>query len=267
MNSEEFFKKLEIPINTELDKQVINVDFEKTLDLDFIKNLDSASDRSATNLPGAYGAVFGNVEYLKHPVIQRKWKNIKSVLKKDFFIASSSNTLNSIEKIINSPSQTGVRSTIYCTNKSGEYATSSLKVYDIEEGVFIEETAVGIIYTHAMLKRGVPVVFGVNCLPYPCSDGNEEDVSTNHYVLVVGMGNDGNNYFYAWDIASTYPFQYLENGIFYNGGVFSENKIYLDKNWPGLLRADNTWGSSYSQSRQPYKVTRIFRSYPLKRSI
>jgi len=210
-------------------------------------------------LPGGYCTYYGRKELLLEPSIVNIWPNVNSVLFENNFIGGAT-TLDSANEIIKQPSKKGDNST--CINIDGSHQTT-FKLFDIEDGVYIDNVISGISYTRFALTNGVPVIFGVNFLNYSESSP-EKDVSTNHYVVVVGMGNDGRNYFHAWDIGALFPHPYLHNNVVFNGGTYWGNRLYLDDIWPGLLRADKPWNNSYSINRQSYRVTKIFKSCKFK---
>ncbi len=235
---------LDIPEQTNL-----SLGFELDININ-----DSIDNTEYNGLPGAYGTYIGNIQLLNKTKIVIHWPEITSVLVTKHFRCCGSATLDTIEEIIKKPSKKGVKHT--CLPKQDlNIELKKFKTYNLEEGVYIENTVSGIISTITALKNGTPVIFGVNCFPY-LIDGNE-DSSTNHYIIIVGMGNDGRNFFSAWDLGAKFPFSHLLNGIVYDGGTFCENKLYIDNKWPGMIKADKSWNNSFSSMRQPYIVTQI----------
>lgn len=215
-------------------------------------------DDKWSNLPGAYGTYCGNPEQLNIPAITEPWPIISCVLNENNFTGKNNTTLKIANNILYQRANNNNRHTIRSTTESPEIT----QLYNINTGTFIENAVLGLLYTIEAIKNGTPIIFGVNCQPNIIDSDTDE--STNHYIIIVGMGNDGRNFFYGWDVAcllSTNGDQCV--GRDEKEGISKANKIYLDTNWPGLIRADSQWQNFYASARQPYKVTQILKTFTL----
>lgn len=213
-----------------------------------------------SNLPGCHGTYCGNPSQLNILPITTPWPSVNPVLnlpKGD--IGQVSHSLELADKIIKNFS---IRNRYTVFPPSGQ--PNILQIYQLNTGTIIENTVQGLLYTIRSLEAGSPVVFGINYNPYNNDNINSLDSSTDHYIIIVGMGNDGRNFFWALDIGSLlcdYTDSKKENPPLL--GLSPNNKIYLDKNWPGLLKADSSWSNCFASTKQPYKVTQILRSFVL----
>lgn len=207
------------------------------------------------NLPGSYGAYSGNIEELSKQYITQKWLVVNLGLDTQKISTHSFDSLKISDDILKGCLQNNKQYTIY----SNDGVPEIIQLYDISTGTYIDKSVKGILYTIETLKMGIPVVFGVNSLPYEIADSS--DVSTSHFIVILGMGNDGRNYFYGWDTGCLLLNGERNKGDDENLGLSQSNKLYLDTEWPGLIRADETWPNYYSKARQPYKVTQIFRTF------
>lgn len=211
-----------------------------------------------SNLPGSYGAYCGDIERLNIPLLTECWPNVPTILNEKNFRGIGNDSLEISEQIIFHSSFNNTQYTI--RSEHGEL--EPIRLYDLSLGTFIDNVVTGLLYIMNALKCGVPVIAGVNCQQYS-SVGNLDE-STDHYIVIVGMGNNGRNYLLGWDTACL-----LSEGrrIDMGGkveGISSENKIYLDADWPGLLRADEVWPNFYAVARQKYKITQIFKTFILQ---
>jgi len=119
----------------------------------------------------------------------------------------------------------------------------TFQIYKRASGVDRTETVKGISYIVNALQSNIPVVIG---LDYG-SPSKNADSTTNHFVVVVGMGSvNGRNYFNYYDNLTSY-------GLF---GASTTNRLYYD-NSTGLISGNFTCpGAS-----KFYKIAQIRRSY------
>ncbi len=212
-----------------------------------------------SNLPGSYGTYCGLPNSLDIPNITEPWQTIYPVLHANNFIGCDyDNSFKIAEGILNKRAINNNKYTLFSNSGKLEF----LQIYEIGTGTFIQNVVNGILYTVKSLEIGIPVIFGVNCQNYPSE--NNSDESTNHHIIIVGMGNDGQNYFLGWDLACLFSNYNNPSEFNVQDAISVTNKIYLDKNWPGLLQARNTWSNFYACNRQPYKVTQIFKTFNLE---
>lgn len=209
-----------------------------------------------SNLPGAYGAYLGDVNQLKTPQLIYKWENIDPVLDDINLPLREEDVLFAIENVLNQILVNNNRYTIYNLNKENEV----LKLYDINSGTYIDNVVKSISYIFDSLTSGIPVIMGVNCQQHGIV--NNMDESTNHHIMIVGMGNDGRNYLHGWDIIALLNNPNMPEE--YKNALSVTNKIYFDNNWPGLLKAEKPWINSYAKARQEYKITHLLKTFIYK---
>lgn len=94
----------------------------------------------------------------------------------------------------------------------------TIQIYTTAGGADSTSVKDGIGYLISALNRGIPVVIGIDDDATQSSNPNT-DASTDHFVVIVGMGTDAiGNYFSFYDNASGYASQ----------GAHAENKLYFD---------------------------------------
>lgn len=98
------------------------------------------------------------------------------------------------------------------------------------------------------LQRGIPVVVGVD--DQPGSPNVQTDNTTDHFVVIVGMGHDSNgNYFIFYDNASGDPAQ----------GANPNNKLYYNPT-TGIISGQSQTSYALDPTMHPYIVTMIRKS-------
>lgn len=122
--------------------------------------------------------------------------------------------------------------------------SSNMYPYNESKGVNKEQTEKAVGYIKNALEKGVPVVVGVD--DEDGSPGNY-DKTTDHFLVVVGMGNDENgNYFRVYENATSDKSE----------GTAPNNKLYYNSECSkieGIQKFDN----SYSESVRCYVVSQV----------
>lgn len=115
--------------------------------------------------------------------------------------------------------------------------------YNESEGVNKEQTEKAVNYIKGALENGVPVIVGVDD-----NDGSPNyDKTTDHFLVVVGIGNDDNgNYFRVYDNATS---DLLE-------GTNPDNKLYYNPD-TSKIEANKQFDNSYSQEVRCYIVSQV----------
>ncbi len=127
-------------------------------------------------------------------------------------------------------------------NTSGQ----TIQIYAQSGGVNVDAVKDAIGYLKSALQRGIPVIVGIDDIDG--SSNPQTDNTTDHFVVIVGMGTDTHgNYFSFYDNASGDPSQ----------GTNINNKLYFDSSsW--LIKGRSQ--TSYASSLRDYKVTMIRKS-------
>jgi hypothetical protein len=129
------------------------------------------------------------------------------------------------------------------------------QVYTEQNGINLDNTGKGVAYLISALHRGIPVIVGVDYEPGSVYN-KKTDNSTDHFVVIVGMGTDSNgkNYFNFFDNGSY-------NRPYYNWGASLDNKFYFDSVTGSLMGSSKT-PLCYNMGGT-YQVTQIRKSKPL----
>ncbi|MDR4954664.1 hypothetical protein REB14_20985 [Chryseobacterium sp. ES2] len=138
-------------------------------------------------------------------------------------------------------------SNYYDVDSQGNKQT--FQIYTEQDGVNLNDLYKGVSYLKYALSKGIPVIVGIDdAAGHP---GNL-DKSTDHFVVIVGMGTDSNgNFFRFYDNAS---------GIDpINQGANSENKLYYK--YPQRIFTGKTNCTAYrAGTEHDYIVTMIRKS-------
>jgi hypothetical protein len=148
-------------------------------------------------------------------------------------------------------SNAGYKISSYFLDYVGEFSPNNvihfetIQVYTELDGINVSEIDHALDYLYSALKRGIPVVAGVNTKTG--SSNPLTDNTTDHFIVIVGMGSDNNgNYFSFYDSADaevdkvTHP----------------DNKLYFNNNkFKGKSKADYANGFDYT-------LTQIRKSKP-----
>ena len=163
-----------------------------------------------------------------------KWKTISSVIPKDKFVGweVGGNCFKLSKKQIEVMGYT----------IGGANEPTNIYPYNENTGVNVTETQKAIKYISDALENKTPVVIGVD----DAKGSPNMDKTTDHFLVVVGMGNDKRgNFFVVYDNATSDREE----------GTNSANKLYYDSKSKKITgRIPN----SYSQdSPRPYVVSQV----------
>lgn len=134
--------------------------------------------------------------------------------------------------------------------KISEYYALGQTFVTYKESTGVDKNAAkdGVSYLISALQRGIPVIAGVDHTPGP-SPGNPDN-TTDHFVVIVGMGTDANGkYFRFFDNATNYP----------SKGASSSNKLYYNET-SGIIKGQTSVTYTNGTSLPLYTVTQIRKS-------
>lgn len=138
-------------------------------------------------------------------------------------------------------------SNYYDVDSQGNKQT--FQIYTEQNGVNLNDLYKGVSYIKYALSHGIPVIVGIDDATR--SPGNLDN-STDHFVVIVGMGTDSNGKFFRfYDNAS---------GIDpLNQGANPENKLYYK--YPEKIFTGKTFCIDYRNGTQhDYIITMIRKS-------
>jgi len=128
----------------------------------------------------------------------------------------------------------------------------TIQIYTTANGADINNARSAVSYLIYALQNGIPVIVGID--NRPGSPNPQTDNSSDHFVVIVGMGTDSKgNFFRFYDNATNLS----------SKGTNDENKLYYDSN-TGIITGKSQTG--YATSRpdmHDYIVTMIRKSKPL----
>ncbi|MDR2282097.1 MAG: hypothetical protein LBE37_02750 [Sphingobacterium sp.] len=144
---------------------------------------------------------------------QKKWETITAVIPSNKFVKYNGDPSACLKLAKSMIEQMGYTISSYLAKDSyGEKQTINLYDGKVNNG----EVVRGINYLHHALARGIPVVVGVD---YVEGYTGNIDNTTDHFIVVVGMGNDlEGNYFQYYDPATTVTTQ----------GTSTQNRLYFN---------------------------------------
>lgn len=125
----------------------------------------------------------------------------------------------------------------------------TFSIYTTQNGVNLAETKKAISYVISSLSQKIPVLIGVDNRPgAPLAN---KDNSTDHYVVIVGMGTDAvGKYFQFVDSATDNP----STGASYN------NRLYYNSNTGKITGKTSIVGYRNLAGMHDYIVTQIRKS-------
>ena len=213
-------------------------------DLSIWLSVDPQSDKYPSFSPYVYCAnnpiklVDPNGEAFSDP----PWKTIKPVVSKEKFVGyqRGQQCYALAKKQLNAVGYT-------C---GGYYESTTHQAYTENNGVNRKETSNAVQYIHNALEQNIPVLAGVD--DSPGNPGNH-DKTTDHYIVIVGQGNDENgNYFNFYDNATSN----IEDGTSEN------NKLYYDSKSGKITgKSQNNYARNCPRD---YTLTHIRESKALK---
>ena len=129
--------------------------------------------------------------------------------------------------------------------------SQTIQIYTSQSGVNQTELQKGLSYLKDALENGIPVIIGID--NHSGSVNPNTDNTTDHFVVIVGMGSDSHGkYFTFYDNASgVTPYQ--------NYGANPNNKLYY---YPTTGKITGASQTEYAQraSRYDYILTMIRKS-------
>jgi hypothetical protein len=175
---------------------------------------------------------------------QEDWPNITSVISVNDFVGwgAAGININCMDYAKAQIAKSGYQISAY-------FATGqTFQIYTTQNGVNNNALNQGLSYLKYALSNGIPVIVGID--DAPGSHNPQTDNTTDHFVVIVGMGKDSNgNYFQFYDNASSRTDQ----------GTSSLNKLYYDP-VTGLI--SGTSETNYANGLT-YTLSMIRKSKPL----
>lgn len=124
----------------------------------------------------------------------------------------------------------------------------TMQIYTTQNGVNQTELQKGLSYLKYALENGIPVIVGVD--NHAGSPNPDTDNTTDHFIVIVGMGSDGSgNYFTFYDNATAYP----------SNGTSSSNQLYYN-NASGQITGSSNCSYAVQSNYYDYIVTMIRKS-------
>ena len=175
------------------------------------------------------------------------WKTISPVIPKEKFIGWGD---PSVKDNYNCFALSKKQLNVMGYTVGGASDPSNLYTYNENRGVNRVDTHKAISYIESALNQGEPVLIGVDTH----AGSPNPDKTTDHYLVVVGMGHDKKgNYLQVYDNATSNT----------KDGTSPENKLYYDSK---TGKISGRIPNSYSRdSQKPYTVSQVRTSKALKR--
>jgi hypothetical protein len=125
-------------------------------------------------------------------------------------------------------------------------AGQTIQAYKHPNGADSNKCKQAIAYLYSAIQRGIPVVVGVD--EGPGSPNKKTDNTTDHFVVIVGMGKDSiGNYFSFYDNATSDIIN----------GTSPNNKLYINTSTWSISGTSAVYGPSV-----PYVLTMVRKSKP-----
>jgi hypothetical protein len=122
------------------------------------------------------------------------------------------------------------------------------QVYTEANGVDLAVSRKAVAYINAALASNIPVIVGVD--DAVGGQGNV-DQSTNHFVVIVGMGTDANGKYYQfYDSSTNQP----------SKGASPQNKLYYNSTTGQISGSTQSSYGTAAPWMYPYKVTQVRKS-------
>jgi hypothetical protein len=136
----------------------------------------------------------------------------------------------------------------YC---AAGYGVSMFQIYDRLQGTNVQKTQEAIGYIHEALKRGIPIIVGVDYSGTNDATNPNPDKTTDHFIVIVGSGVDegGRPYFKFFDNATN----------FVSKGANNNNRLYYDT-VSSELKGQTHVTYSNGTKLPEYRVTQVRRS-------
>ncbi len=215
-------------------------------------SLNSTSNGDINNnspAPNIDTPIYSDFDYL-----QEEWSSIESVISTDDFVGwrteyvtmsdGSTRTLSCMDFAKEQIAVEGYEISNYFNNEN-----QTIQIYTESGGVDSSAVDDAISYLKAALEENIPVIVGID--NHSGSPNPNTDNSTDHFVVIVGMGSDANgDYFLFFDNASEHV----------NQGASSENKLYFDPINKTITGESQVEWYTNCCTEYDYKVTQIRKS-------
>ena len=174
---------------------------------------------------------------VEEPQRTSKWPNISPVIPQNKFIGWGYNNIRNCLDL--AKKQIGI---VGYTVGGGKDPTN-MYPYNESKGVNKIQTDKAVNYIKGALEQSIPVIVGVDD-----ADGSPNyDKTTDHFLVVVGMGNDDNgNYFRVYENATSDKSE----------GTNPENKLYYNPETV-KIEGNKQFDNSYSQEVRCYIVSQV----------
>ena len=178
-----------------------------------------------------------------------KFKNIGPVIPKSDFIGWY---YGDLEENCNVYAKEQMRVAGYSVGGGAD--KTNINPYNEKTGSNEAEFNKAVDYIRSSLENGIPVFVGVD----DQAGASNPDKTTDHFIVIVGMGYDEEkgNYFTAYDNATPYPKE----------GTSDQNRLYVDyKN--KVIQSDGRFPNNYARNEatRPYTVTQVRQSRKKKK--
>lgn len=203
---------------------------------------DSTGDKNNNNL--------GNYDTTSYPTFnmaQQGWPTIPSVIAVSDFVGwrtdfdSNGNPLHCMDFSKEQIAKNGYQISNYLTNQT-------IQIYTTSGGVNTTKLNDGLSYLTYALDNDIPVIVGID--NHHGSPNPGTDNSTDHFVVIVGMGSDNTGkYFRFYDNASSNV----------NQGTNVNNKLYYNQ-LTGVISGKSSCSAYFSTVDYDYRITQIRKS-------
>jgi hypothetical protein len=183
---------------------------------------------------------YDNTPYSPFDVQTQPWPTISSVLSNNQFVEYDGSNCLTLSKA-------QIAKKGYSISGYSDPGQTFI-TYTAASGIDKNAMADGVSYLISALQRGIPVIVGVDYKSGP-SPGNPDN-TTDHFVVIVGMGTDSNGkYFTFFDNATN----------FVSKGASSSNKLYYNPT-SGTLTGQTSVTYNNGLALPSYTVTQIRKS-------
>ena len=190
----------------------------------------------------------GGIDLTSYPLFspfQDSWPSITAVIPKDNFIGWG---YGNIPENCMDYAKAQIATSGYQISNYFNQNNQTLQIYTEQNGVDQNKLVEGLSYLKYALQNNIPVIVGIDL---KVGTANlPTDKTTDHFVVLVGMGSDTNgNFFRFYDNASGLP----------SKGADPSNKLYYNQTSGKLEgKSATTYGSS--PNHHDYIVTQIRKS-------
>jgi hypothetical protein len=134
---------------------------------------------------------------------------------------------------------------------------NSIQIYTEAGGASVSDAQSAVKYINSALTKGIPIIVGVDAFKGRIKENN--DASTDHFIVIVGSGTDNKGNFYRFYDNSTSNVR---------DGTSNANKLYYN-NATGIISGntqsayDNVDAQENDSTRHPYIVTQVRKVYQI----